>query len=122
MVPLAPHGPGAFMCWSGNTIHWGSACRAAGAADPRTSIALVFRRRGAALSQTETSLSRADVAAATAADRLKMVRAALKFFSHWYPDDTDLSFRGAIACALPPPPPLPSTARPPPPPPPPPLP
>ena len=91
--PLAPHGAGTFMCWSGNTIHWGSACGEAGAADPRTSVALVFRRKGAALSQTETSLTRRDAAAARRADRLKWVRAALRFFAHWYPDSEDLSFR-----------------------------
>ena len=97
--PLAPHEAGTFMCWSGNTIHWGSACSESGAADPRTSIALVFRRKDATLSQSEVSLTRRDVATATRAGRLKWVRSALKFFSHWYPDSVDLTFRKATPMA-----------------------
>jgi hypothetical protein len=44
LTALAPHPAGSFLCWSGNTIHWGSGCAREGAADPRTSLALVFRR------------------------------------------------------------------------------
>ena len=86
VIPLAPHPAGTFMCWTGNTIHWGSGCEAAGAADPRMSFALVFRRRGAVLSVAEQSLTREAVAAADTAARLKMVQAALSFFRHWYPE------------------------------------
>jgi len=87
---LAPHAAGSFMCWSGNTIHWGSACQREGAADPRASLALVFRRRDTVLSQTEVSISRGDVAAAGIGKRLRWVADAIHFFGHWYDVSTHL--------------------------------
>jgi len=93
VVPLAPHPPGTFMCWTGNTVHWGSACAREGAADPRASLAFVFRRAGARLSQTEISLTRSDVAAADTASRLQWVHKAIGFFKHWYPD-ASLDYKG----------------------------
>lgn len=86
VVPLAPHPPGTFMCWTGNTVHWGSACAREGAADPRASLAFVFRRAGARLSVAEVSLTRSDIAAADTATRLQWVHKAIGFFKHWYPD------------------------------------
>jgi hypothetical protein len=86
VTPLAPHPAGTFMCWTGNTIHWGSGCEASGAADPRQSFALVFRRKDARLSVAEASLTREAVAGADTATRLGMVRSALGFFRHWYPE------------------------------------
>lgn len=79
---LAPHPAGSFMCWSGNTIHWGSSCQKG--EDPRTSIALVFRKVGASLSQQERSLTKEDVRNADVRQRLKWIVAAVRFFNHWY--------------------------------------
>ena len=92
VAPLAPHPPGTLMCWTGNTVHWGGGCEREGAADPRQSVALVFRRRGVRLSVAEASLSRADVAAADTAARARWCQAAVGFFKHWYPA-SDLAFR-----------------------------
>ena len=94
VVALAPHPAGTFMCWTGNTVHWGSACGSGeAAADPRASLAFVFRRAGASLSVAEVSLTRADVAAADTATRLQWVRKAIGFFKHWYPD-ASLGYKG----------------------------
>jgi len=90
LTPLAPHPAGSFMCWSGNTIHWGSSCSQQGRQDPRTSLAFVFRVKSEALSVRERSFSKRDVASATTAQRLEWVLGALRFFSHWYPE-ADLS-------------------------------
>jgi len=88
VVPLAPHQAGSFMCWSGNTIHWGSTCEREGADDPRTSLAFVFRRCDCELSQTETSLTREDARVSLEEGcglRLQRVASAVHFFGHWYP-------------------------------------
>jgi hypothetical protein len=86
LVALAPHPKGSFMCWSGNTIHWGSSCGKDGAHDPRTSLAFVFRLKGHELSVQEKSLTKSFIAEATTAQRLEWVLQALRFFSHWYPE------------------------------------
>jgi hypothetical protein len=84
-VPLAPHAAGSFLCWSGHTVHWGSACARESAADPRTSMALVFRRADAPLAVPEASLSRAEVCGPPPLRaRLALVAAALAAFEHWY--------------------------------------
>lgn len=90
LTPLAPHPAGSFMCWTGNTIHWGSGCEREGADNPRTSLALVFRLADRELSQPEASLSREDVLTASVAERLRQVAAAVRFFGHWYEISPDL--------------------------------
>lgn len=55
-----------------------------GAADPRTSLALVFRRVDATLSQPERSLTKKDATNPALAHRLGWVASALEFFRHWY--------------------------------------
>lgn len=89
---LAPFPAGSVMCWSGNTIHWGSACESLEHGEsPRTSLALVFRARGSRLSQEERSLTREDVCRADVRQRLRWVAAAIRFFNHWYDLPSDLA-------------------------------
>ncbi len=86
-----PGTAGHLMCWYGNAIHWGSSCHAAGARDPRASLALVFRRADAAQNFAQPCLSRQDVQAAGLPQRLGRVKDALGCFGHWYSVDKALA-------------------------------
>ena len=89
VVRPLPAGSGSLMGWWGNLIHWGSSCTHRGMADPRASLAFVFRRADAAHDLEQPCLRRADLEAFSLADRLLLVHQALGFFRHWYtvPDD-----------------------------------
>ena len=98
-----PGQPGDMMCWFGNTIHWGASCHSAGAADPRASIALVFRRADAVQEfDAKACLTRQEVErrlaeAGSAEERLGFVKDALGYFEHWY--DVPKGLREAIGDA-----------------------
>lgn len=75
------------MCWTGNTIHWGSSCSIKEKSNPRTSLALVFKRKNEILSNIETSITYQDIQSFTMEDRLMKCHNAVRFFSHWYPNE-----------------------------------
>ena len=94
--PLAPVDAGALLAWSGNIIHWGSACQIDSPDLPRMSVAFVFRRRGRAEARADARCPPLDRAAARAADlrrRLDVIHHAIGVFEHWYGDTDEIKAR-----------------------------
>ena len=100
IMPL-PGKAGSLVCWFGNTIHWGSSCHSTMADDPRSSIALVFRRKDSVQDFDQPCLEReAMVRAITTRDvrkRIDFIKNALGYFEHWYkvPESLAATLRAA---------------------------
>jgi hypothetical protein len=82
---LAPAGAGTLLAWAGNTIHWGTGCSKEAAANPRMSLAFVFRKMTATCDPRGPPLTRAECRAGLPLKRrLEVVRHAMTCFEHWY--------------------------------------
>ena len=99
VVRPLPAASGSLLGWWGNLVHWGSSCTRRGAADPRASLAFVFRRADAVHDLKQPCLRRADLPDFSLPDRLLLVHQALGFFRHWYavPDDLRAALKFAEA-------------------------
>ena len=99
VVRPLPAASGSLLGWWGNLIHWGSSCTRRGAADPRASLAFVFRRADAVQDLEQPCLRRTDLPDFSLPDRLLLVHQALGFFRHWYsvPDDLRAALKFAEA-------------------------
>jgi len=93
---LAPVDPGTLLAWSGNALHWGSACASDSDASPRVSVAFVFRRRGDAEKRADSRcapLTRTRARETTLETRLAVIHHAIGVFEHWYGDADDVKNR-----------------------------
>jgi len=77
-----PSAPGGVMGWLGNVIHWGSSNHVVSTADPRASIAWVFRAADTA--QAASGYTREDITAFTLSQRLEVCCNSVKTFKQWY--------------------------------------
>jgi len=79
-----PAKAGSFLAWGGSAIHWGSSCHRACADDPRTSIAVVFRRADAVTNPEKMLPPKAKLQALPIPKRLEIIAGAMAYFKHWY--------------------------------------
>eukprot|EP00658_Telonema_sp_P-2_P001131 TRINITY_DN10431_c0_g1_i1.p1 TRINITY_DN10431_c0_g1~~TRINITY_DN10431_c0_g1_i1.p1 ORF type:complete len:179 (-),score=40.12 TRINITY_DN10431_c0_g1_i1:244-780(-) len=83
---------GSVLGWFGNLIHWGSDCQPHCADQPRSSLALTFRRMdlstmakpGESGYSSFAAIAYDEAKNLTVGDRLKLISQSIQQFKHWY--------------------------------------